>query len=245
MHTLASESYPITVLNVNYRHTPQHTFPTAWHDVEDALIWTHAHLDLLGADGSQLVIGGISAGGQLSASITLQQHLGIGPSTSLPRIRGQVLIIPCLVTPDTYDLQRAKLASPEVSSYVTQKNAPVLDVARVRLFTGLLKLPESFDVKDRLLNPGNADAEEVKGLPPSVFGIAGADPLRDEGLFYAELLAGQGVPTDVTVFRGVPHGFRRFGDKLSASKAWDAVTANGIRWCLSSPQAGQFTIKTD
>ena len=46
--------------------------------------------------------------------------------------------------------------------------------------------------KDLRKNPGNATAEEVKALPPTTFGIAGNDPLRDEGLFYAKLLNDNG-----------------------------------------------------
>ena len=54
------------------------------------------------------------------------------------------------------------------------------------------------------------------------------------------------VPTDVHVFRGVPHGFRRFGDKLSSSsKYWDQVMGDGISWALSSPPARAFDIKSD
>lgn len=53
------------------------------------------------------------------------------------------------------------------------------------------------------------------------------------------------VPTNVTIFRGVPHGFRRFGDKLAASQAWDDTIANGIKWVLSNPSAQKLHIKTD
>lgn len=247
--TLLEQNFPVTVINVNYRHTPEHVFPTAWEDVEDALAYIHGHAAALGADTQQWVIGGVSAGGQLAASMTLSQHVPDGGSSllkGLPRLRGQVLIIPALVHPEMQGRMVARLRDPGVSSYVTQREAPVLPVERVRLFMGLLKVPEGVREDDRRLNVGNASAEEVRGLPPSVFGIAGSDPLRDEGLLYAELLAGEGVPTDVTVFKGVPHGFRRFGDKLaSASKAWDDVTTNGIKWCLSNPGAGDFKIKTD
>lgn len=45
------------------------------------------------------------------------------------------------------------------------------------------------------------------------------------------------IPTNVHVFKGLPHGFRRFGDQLSASKAWDDVMHGGIRWALSKPQS--------
>lgn len=53
------------------------------------------------------------------------------------------------------------------------------------------------------------------------------------------------VPTNVNVFRGVPHGFRRYGDKLSASKNWDDVMSEGITWSLSNPVASAFEIKPD
>lgn len=52
------------------------------------------------------------------------------------------------------------------------------------------------------------------------------------------------VPTDINVFKGVPHGFRRFGDALSASKSWDNVIDEGIKWALSNPVATQdFNVK--
>lgn len=47
------------------------------------------------------------------------------------------------------------------------------------------------------------------------------------------------VPTDVSVFKGVPHGYRRFGDRLTASKAWDKVMHEGIRWALDRPSMPQ------
>lgn len=54
------------------------------------------------------------------------------------------------------------------------------------------------------------------------------------------------VPTDVTVLRGVPHGFRRYGNDLErASKKWDEVMSDGITWALSNPTAGPWEIKTD
>jgi hypothetical protein len=53
------------------------------------------------------------------------------------------------------------------------------------------------------------------------------------------------VPTSVNVFKGVPHGFRRFGDQLSVSKRWDEVMEEGIRWAWTRPPAlGEFVIQT-
>ncbi|KAJ5811450.1 hypothetical protein N7474_007751 [Penicillium riverlandense] len=244
----ASKNNPVVVFNVNYRHTPEHRYPTAWNDTEDAFVWVHEHIAEIGGIADQVVVGGISAGAWMTASLALAQVNGQDERlAACPKIRGQVLMIPCLAHTDYYYAPRQTfLCSPELSSLVQCAEAPILPMTRIRLFGGLLgiyDLKESAD--DRRMNPGNATAEEVKGLPPTTFGIAGNDPLRDEGFFYGMLLSDNGVPTNVNVFRGVPHGFRRYGDKLSASKHWDDVMSEGITWSLSNPVASAFEIKPD
>ena len=45
------------------------------------------------------------------------------------------------------------------------------------------------------------------------------------------------IPVNTHLFKGVPHAYRMFGDKLPiASRAWDVVMHDGIRWALSSPK---------
>ncbi|KAJ5184241.1 hypothetical protein N7492_001857 [Penicillium capsulatum] len=238
---------PFVVFNLNYRHTPVHRFPAAWDDVEDAFIWVHEHIREIGGIGDQVVIGGISAGAQLTAALTLAQlHDKNKKLAAYPKIRGQVLMIPPVVQMKHYAPRQEMLRSPELSSLVQCAEAPLLPISRIQLFTKLLEIPgEDGGHRNLRTNPGNATAEEVKDLPPTTFGIAGNDPLRDEALFYAKLLSENGVPTDVHVFRGVPHAFRRFGDKLSASEYWDRVMNDGIPWALSNPAAGPFEIKSD
>ena len=177
----------VQVLNVNYRHSPAAKYPTAWDDAEDALCWVHANAASLGVDPARIVIGGISAGAQITSSLVLRRHLGQGRAKDLPPVAGQVLMIPCLVNIDSYAPQLAKLKDPNLSSYVENKDAPLLPVAMIRLFTKMLITGDA-DADDLRINPGNASLEQVKGLPPTVFGIAGLDPLRDEALLWAELL---------------------------------------------------------
>lgn len=180
----------VVVLNVNYRHTPEYAYPTAWHDAQDAFGWTHSHMREIGGDCNKVVVGGISAGAWLTASLTLEQHLG-RVATDQPAIAGQILIIPCLVSMDCYGPQLAQMKDVSVSSYTENEHAPVLPLKTMRLFTDLLKVQDP-EVSDTKLNPGNASPEQVKGLPPTVFGIAGLDPLRDEGLLYAKKLTEAG-----------------------------------------------------
>jgi len=185
---------PIIVFNLNYRHSPEYRYPTAWNDVEDAFVWVHDHIAEIGGLSDQVVVGGISAGGQLTASLALAQLRGDDKRlAACPKIRGQVLMIPCLVLGDYYAPRLDLLKSPELSSYKQCANAPILPVDRINLFMdllGVLGAPGADN--DRRMNPGNATAEEVKALPPTTFGIAGNDPLRDEGLFYAKHLNDNG-----------------------------------------------------
>ncbi|KAL0780335.1 hypothetical protein CaCOL14_001670 [Colletotrichum acutatum] len=178
------------VVNVNYRHTPEYVYPTAWNDAEDAFIWLHANIKEIDGDPAKVVVGGISAGGQLTASLTLAQHLGKLPS-ELPSIAGQVLMIPCLAHVDCYDGLLKKMKSPSVSSYPENESAPILPRPMIDLFVGLLKV-ENPDPNDLRLNPGNATPDKVQGLPPTTFGICGLDALRDEGLLYAKMLTEAG-----------------------------------------------------
>jgi acetyl esterase/lipase len=123
------------------------------------------------------------------------------------------------------------------------EDAPILPKKTVDFFTALLETGTP-DLKDTKLNIVNATAEEVKGLPPTAFGIAGLDPLRDEALLYAKLLSEADVPTEIRLFKGVPHGHRRFGKALKASEHWDQCVDEGILWVLSKPNAtGKFDVK--
>lgn len=180
----------VLVVNINYRHTPDFTYPTAWHDAQDAFEWVHSHIKDFNADPDKIIVGGISAGAWLAASLTLEQHLG-NAATPYSKIAGQVLMIPSLVHMDCYAPQLEQLASPEVSSYVENKDAPILSLHRARIFTDALEVPEP-DIDDTMLNPGNARPHQVTGLPPTVIGVAGLDPLRDEALLYARKLTSVG-----------------------------------------------------
>ena len=188
----------VVVLNVNYRHTPEHTYPTQFHDAADAFAWLHAHaVALLGADPARVILGGISAGAHLTVSVLVARHLrlpGWEALADLPEPLGQVLMTPCLYhyacRPRRLDACLAPAA--KGGSYKQNQNAPVLPVWKIEFFMNQLKAPLPIDPDDYLLNPGNMPREKARGLPPATFGVSGADPLRDEGLLFAKMLSERG-----------------------------------------------------
>ncbi|KAL4945768.1 hypothetical protein BDV06DRAFT_8919 [Aspergillus oleicola] len=242
--TLAEQDIPVVVVNINYRHTPEHKHPTAWDDTEDAFHWIHDHLADIGGDGEKVVMGGVSAGAWLTASTALAQSTGNNKELAVrPKIRGQILIIPPLAHYDCYEPIKKQIRDPSVWSWEQNRNAPVIPRERLELFMSLLEITGGKEKENDLrLNPGNASAKDVVGLPPAIIGVAGLDPLRDEGLLFAKLLAENGVPTRTSVFKGVPHGFRRYGNRLSASEKWDETFTGGIKWALSEPTPEPFKI---
>lgn len=184
---------PVVVVNVCYSHTPEHPYPTAWNDIEDAMSWLASHAEIINGQREQVIVGGISAGAWLTASLLLSgnnRRPGI-------HIIGQILMIPCLIHSSCHGTRFNKLSNPKVSSLEQNRNAPMLPLKRAEEFSNLLQVASPSE-DDLRLNPGNATVAQMRHLPPTVFGIAGLDILRDEGLLYAEKLHMCGYVPSVT-----------------------------------------------
>lgn len=191
----------VAVLNVGYRLAPEHPFPAAVEDACAAIDWAAANL----LDGRPLVLAGDSAGGNLVAVATQEARRRGGPPIAL-----QVLVYP--VT--DHDFTRP--------SYDEHGTGYLLGRDEMAWFWDHY-VPERALRDDPRASP--IRAADLSGLPPALFVIAEYDPLRDEGLAYAERLAAAGVPVTVRVFDDVIHGF--FGYATYAERADQAVALVG------------------
>lgn len=173
-----ASALPILLLSINYRHTPEHRHPTQTNDAWDAFEWTLSHLDDLGADSKQLLVGGTSAGAALASAVGVKQN----QSPQRP-IKGLVLGIPWLyhIAAFPFDL----LASKDVSAYYENRFAPLLPRTLLELYADEL---HAEDPDDTSLFVGNVEDKAVKGLPKTAFLVAGRDPLRDDALLFNEKL---------------------------------------------------------
>ena len=64
---IASQGY--LVLSVDYRLAPEHPFPAAYEDCQDAVRFAAANAHTWGGDNQQLIVAGDSAGANLSAAV--------------------------------------------------------------------------------------------------------------------------------------------------------------------------------
>ncbi len=174
------------VVSVDYRMAPEHRAPVAAQDCVDATTWVGVNGDVLRADTSRMAVAGDSAGGNLAAVVAqvLRDH---GDT----RLLHQALIYPAT------DLTMASASIRE------HPNAPLLTKRSMDAFRDHY-VPAGHDLRDPLLSPlfGRLD-----GLPPALVQTADRDPIRDDGIRYAAALRDAGVPTRLTNYLKMPHGF--------------------------------------
>ncbi|MCL2582097.1 MAG: alpha/beta hydrolase [Streptosporangiales bacterium] len=180
------------VVSVDYRLAPAHRFPAAVDDCYAALTWAAGHAAELGAGGPVAVMGE-SAGGNLSAVVSLLARDNGGPA-----IAHQALLYPAT------DMSEA---AKESRSRKVNANAPILSVEDMTAFRRLY-LGHDGETSDPKASPLLAPSHE--GLPPALIQVAEHDPLKDDGVRYAEALRAAGVPVRLTEYVGQPHGFMNF-----------------------------------
>jgi acetyl esterase len=80
----------LTVISLEYRLAPEHPFPAALHDTDDALAWLEQHGEAFGGDG-RVAAGGQSSGANLVAAACLMAR-----DRGRPRVTRQILCYPWL-----------------------------------------------------------------------------------------------------------------------------------------------------
>jgi acetyl esterase/lipase len=183
---------------VQYRLAPEHPYPAAIEDCYAGLRWVKANGGELGIDTGRVGIGGPSGGGGLAAALAL-----------VVRDRAEVEIdYQLLIYPMIDDRRTSVTAGWEV---------PVWDRASNE-FGWRSYLGPLFGTDDVPAHAAPSRATDLSGLPPTYIMVGSLDAFADEDIDYAMRLNHAGVPVELHVYAGAPHGFEGFAPGAAVSR---------------------------
>ncbi|WP_410657061.1 alpha/beta hydrolase [Amycolatopsis sp. lyj-112] len=200
------EEFGFVAVTVEYRLAPEHPHPAPLEDCYAGLTWMAENAAELGFDPAKLIVGGGSAGGGLSAGITLLARDRRGPA-----LAGQLLLCPMIDSGNdsastvefaergvwgraANEFGWRSLLNGQTSPYATPTTAP-----------------------------------DLAGLPPAFIEVGAAEIFRDEDVDYARRLWQAGVPAELHVWAGAYHGFDRIAPDSEVTRAALAARASWLR----------------
>jgi len=204
---MAARSGSIMV-SVDYRLAPENPFPAAVEDAYAALKWAVDNATSFSGDPSKIAVMGDSAGGNLSAVVSMMARDKKGP-----KISRQVLVYPA-----------TNLNTLDTDSYTFFGEGFMLTKKEIEWFRAHY-LPNKSDWSNPMASP--LLAKDHSNLPPATIITAQMDPLSDEGKQYADKLEQSGVDVRYRRFEGMIHGFISAGKVLNqAYEAMDEIAAD-------------------
>ena len=179
------------VVSVEYRLAPEHPYPAPLEDCFAALVWFSENAAVFGVEESRIAVVGGSAGGGLTAALSLLARDRKGPAIAF-----QAPLYPMIddrnITPSSREFTDARVWSRD-------KNLAAWEMYLGPLYGGAV--------------PGYAAparATDLAGLPPTYTVVGALDLFRDETIDYVARLMQAGVPAELHIFPGCFHGFDMF-----------------------------------
>lgn len=187
------------VVAPDYMLSTEKPYPAALEDCYLALLWMKEHSAEYGIRDDQLFVGGDSAGGGLTAALTLYAR-----DKKEVSIAFQMPLYPML-------------DDRMITSSSRNNDAPVWNTksneAGWRLYLG-----ELYGTDDVPPYAAPARAENLSDLPPACSFVGTIEPFYDETICYMERLKGAGVPVHLRAYKGCFHAFDFIVPKSAVAK---------------------------
>ncbi|MGO9156178.1 alpha/beta hydrolase [Mycobacterium sp.] len=191
------------VVSVDYRLAPEHPYPAAVEDAWAATLWAAQYGAEIGADATRMAVAGDSAGGTIAAVMAQQAR-------DNPDWTGAPLAFQLLWYPST-------LWDPSLPSFTENADALILGAKAIADFSRWYAGEIDMSNPPPGMAPGRA--QNLTDLASAYIGVAGHDPLRDDGIRYGELLAAAGVPVEVHNAATLVHGYVGYAGVVPAATA--------------------------
>ncbi len=175
-----------TVISVDYRLAPEHTYPAAHQDAWTALEWVRQNAKQLGGKQEAIIVAGDSAGGDLAACMAHRSR-----KENIP-LKGQVLIYPWI---------DGRLSNPSI-----RRNGKGYLLEESTIFW--FQKQYTPRIEDRCA-PGVSPCfeNEFSGLAPALVLTASLDPLLDDGFNYHIQMQQAGISSSYKMYPDLFHGF--------------------------------------
>lgn len=214
------------VIAPDYRLSVEAPYPAALEDSYDALLWMKNHAKELGIRDNQLIVGGDSAGGGLTAALTLYA-----------RDKGEVSVA---FQMPLYPMLDDRMTSESAKD----NNAPVWN-SKSNYNGWKLYLGKLFGTQDVPCYAAPARAENYSNLPPTATFVGELEAFRDETIQYVENLRKAGVPVEFEIYKGCFHGFDTMCPKAEVSKKATAFIVNSFKYAVEHYFAQQKTRQSE
>jgi acetyl esterase/lipase len=199
MYKRLIETSDCIIVAPDYRLSIEAPYPAALEDCYDVLLWMKNHTKELGIRDDQLMVGGESAGGGLTAALTLYARDKGGVNIAF-----QMPLYPMI--DDRMNTESAK----ENNAYIWNSDS--------NRWAWKLYLGELYG-KEVPAYAAAARATDYSNLPPTVTFVGDIEPFRDETIQYVEHLKQADIPVDFEIYKGCYHGFDIIHPKAEVSKA--------------------------
>ena len=200
-----------TVVSVDYRLAPEHTYKQSIADCAGALNWLVENAARLGVDSRRIAIGGASAGGGLTAGLALYNRDHAGHELAL-----QLLIYPMI--DDRHDTPSGRAIT-----------HPTVWNRDVSLKAWRMYLGDEYGTDHVSPYAAAARARDLSGLPPAFVTVGALDLFRDENITYAKRLMAAGAATELQVYPGMYHGAEMSAPDAAVSRRMRAAYRDALK----------------
>ena len=188
---------PCMIIAPDYRKAGSKPYPAGLNDCYDTLLWAKNNADELGIRADRFMIAGHSAGGGLTAAVTLKAR-----DTGEADIAFQMPIYPMIDDQQPTDPNRAV----ETVVWDTELNAIGWNAYLADLREAGAEIPAY---------AAPARNHDYQGFPPTITFVGDMEPFHRETVEYVGALEAAGIDVAFKEFQGCFHAFDFFNKEIS------------------------------